>query len=143
MKTFIVLFLLVIGFFGFLFFNNGSIDGKKDQNIVKLEDIENVQNIEKRGDIITEMPVAEEAPTAIPEDQTFETIKNILKEASNRKYTPDITLNTYISSYLYTEESKERFKQAICSSFNISFEEFDRSFKKNKMVWDWVNQLRE
>jgi ABC-type transport system involved in multi-copper enzyme maturation permease subunit len=144
MKTFIVLFLLIIGFFSFLFFNNPP-NGKTKKQIVKLEDIEKIENNnnDNSKEIITDTSLSDEAPTAIPEDQTFETIKNILKKATNQKYTSNITLNTDINSYLYTRESKDKFKNEICSAFNLSSEEFDKSFKKNKIVWDWVNQLRE
>jgi predicted RND superfamily exporter protein len=144
MKTFIVLFLLVIGFFGYLFFNSDKSDKKTAQTITKLEDFEKIESVEKSS--LNSNPlssVSDEAPTSIPEDQTFETVKSILKKASNRKYSSDITLNSYINSYLYTTESKEKFKNEICSAFNLSSEEFDKSFKKNKIVWDWVNQLRE
>jgi len=140
MKTFIVLFLLVIGFFSFLFFNDNSTKSKNEKEIVKLEDIEKIEN---KNIITNDTPISDEAPIAIPEDQTFETIKTILKKAANRKYSSDITLNTNINTYLYSAKSKEKFKENICSAFNLSSEEFDKRSKKNKIVWDWVNQLRE
>lgn len=143
MKTFIVLFLLVLGFFSFLFLNSSTETSKTDKQIVKLEDIEKMDSSQNKKQIIEESTLPNEAPTAIPEDQTFETIKNILKNVTNRKYTSNITLNTDVNSYLDTTESKEKFKEKICSAFNLSSEDFDKNFTKNKILWDWINQLKD
>jgi hypothetical protein len=108
-----------------------------------LEDIEKVEKIETEHEIKEYTTLSKEAPQSIPEDQTFDTIKNILKEASGRNYSSNITLNTRIDSYLYTEDKRIQFKSAISSAFNISYDEVDKLYKKNKLVWDWVNEFRD
>ena len=147
MKTFIFIFILVIGFFFYLFTNTDSYQtinsNQSSQNSNILEDIEKQNNIEIEQEVSEYTSLSNEEPTAIPEDQTFDTIKNILKESSGRQYAPNITLNTRINSYLYTLNSREQFKQGISSAFNLSYDEVDKKYRKNKIVWDWVNQLKD
>ncbi len=144
MKTFIFIFILVVGFFFYLFSDS---DGTPEKQLTEpiaynLEDLEQ-NSSEPILEVKKEAVPFNEIPVAIPEDQTFDTIKNILKEASGREYAPDITLNTRINSYLYSVQAKEQFKQGISSSFNLSYDDVDKKFKEYKLVWDWVNQLKE
>ena len=141
MKTFIFIFILVVGFFYYLFTGQGNYETTINGNT--LENIEKQTNIENNQEIIDYTSRSEEAPTEIPEDQTFDTIKSILKEASGRQYASNITLNTRINSYLYTINAKEQFKQGISSAFNLSYDEVEKQFKENKLVWDWVNKLKD
>ncbi len=144
MKTFIFIFILVVGFFFYLFSDSDGIPEKKltEPIAYNLEDLEQ-NSSEPILEVKKEAVPFNEIPVAIPEDQTFDTIKNILKEASGREYAPDITLNTRINSYLYSVQAKEQFKQGISSSFNLSYDDVDKKFKEYKLVWDWVNQLKE
>ncbi len=142
MKTFIFIFIVVIGFFYYLFTSQSNY-GTTLINSNTLEDIEKQTSIEANQEIIEYTSSSEEAPTEIPEDQTFDTIKSILKEASGREYASNITLNTRINSYLYTLNSREQFKQSIASAFNLSYDEVENQFKENKLVWDWVNKLKD
>ena len=141
MKTFIFIFIVVVGFFYYLFTNTNSYENYTNAN--SLEELEKQNNIETDQEISEYTSRSSEAPTEIPEDQTFDTIKNILKEASGRQYVTNITLNTRISSYLYTVDSKEQFKQGIASAFNLNYDEVQKQFKENKLVWDWVNKLQD
>lgn len=141
MKTFIFIFILVAGFFYYLFTNNNSYESTTNSNL--LEDLERQNNIDTDQEISEYTSHSSEAPTEIPEDQTFDTIKNILKEASGHKYASNITLNSRITSYLYTLNSQEQFKQNISSSFNLTYDEVEKKFKENKLVWDWVNDLQD
>ncbi len=101
MKTFIFIFILVVGFFFYLFSDSDGIHEKKltEPIAYNLEDLEQ-NSSEPTLEVKKEAVPFNEIPVAIPEDQTFDTIKNILKEASGREYAPDITLNTRINSYL-------------------------------------------
>lgn len=141
MKTFIVIFILVIGFFYYLFFTteNSKTTEKVNTPAYTLETLE-MQNNKESESFISHMT---ELPVAIPEDQTFDMIKNILKEASGRTYAPNITLNTRINSYLYTIEAKEHFKQELAKAFNLNYDDIDKAYQKNILVWDWVNQFKE
>ncbi|HIP02861.1 MAG TPA: hypothetical protein EYG75_05040 [Campylobacterales bacterium] len=146
MKTFIFIFIVVLGFFFYLFTNSDKTmtQQTKERSSYALEDIETKKSIQIDQEIIKEeTTIQNEAPIAIPEDQTFDTIKNILKEVSGKEYAPEITLNTRINSYLYTVDAKKKFKQSIASSFNLSYDEVEKGLKDNKLVWDWVNQLKE
>ena len=138
MKTFIVALLLIGGFFYYLFVENASTTKLSPDT---LEDIETEKQKEAR-EVQEYTTLSKEAPTAIPEDQTFDTIKKILKEVSGRTYTENITLTTRINSYLYTQEKREQFKLSISSAFNISYDKVEQMYKKDKLVWDWVNEFR-
>ena len=142
MKTFILLFVLVGWFFYYLFFDK-SINHTYETHENSLEEIEKQNNIETEHEVKEYANLSKEAPSAIPEDQTFDTIKNILKEVSGRIHTSNITLTTRVTSYLYTLNKREEFKQRMASAFNLSYEKVDKMFQKNRLVWDWVNELKE
>jgi regulatory protein YycI of two-component signal transduction system YycFG len=141
MKTFIFLLLIISYFFYYLFFEKSSTYTNYNQN--SLEDIEKQNNIDTDHEVKEYANLSKEAPSAIPEEQTFDTIKNILKEVSGRIHTSNITLNTRVTTYLYTLNKREEFKQKIASAFNLSYDKVDKMFQKNKLVWDWVNELKE
>ncbi len=145
MKTFIFIFILVIGFFFFLFSNSNTSQMKHSTQtaVNTLEDIEQQNNTQIDKSLKEYTLHAIPKPTAIPEDQTFDTIKNILKKSSGREYAPEITLTTRINSYLYTLKAKEEFKQQLALAFNLSYDDIDKVYKKNILVWDWVNQFKE
>ena len=143
MKTFIFFLILIIGFFFYLFSTDNSNSDTNQTLSNTLEEIEEKNNIQTQQEIQEYTSLLKEEPKAIPEEQTFDTIQNIIKEARGSSYTQNITLNSRISSLLYTVDSKEKFKQGISSAFNLSYEKVDELYKKNKLVWDWVNQFKE
>jgi hypothetical protein len=145
MKTFIFIFILVVGFFFYLFTNsdNAKTNASSKSITYNLEEIEQTSNIKTEQEVKESTSLSKEEPIAIPEDQTFDTIKNILKEASGREYGSEITLNTQINAYLYTVNAKEKFKQSLSSRFNLSHDKIEQMSKKNRLVWDWVNDLKE
>ncbi len=142
MKLFIFILILVGAFFYYLFFSD-SINHKFENNSTALEDFEKDYNLKTENEIKEYTSLSNQIPDSIPEDQTFETIKNLLVKASGRTYSSNITLNTKIRSYLYTINAREEFKQGISSAFNLSYDEVDKKFRENKLVWDWVNQLKD
>jgi hypothetical protein len=142
MKIFILLLILVIAFFYYLFFSD-TVNHTSSKSGTSLENIEKEYNQKIDNEVKEYTSLSTQIPTAIPEEQTFDTVKSILKESSGRQYAPNITLNTRINSYLYTINSREDFKQKISSAFNLTYDDVDKSYKKNKLVWDWVNQLKD
>ncbi len=140
MKTFIFILILVIGFFFFIF--SGESQNETKESITSLEMLEKQENIQTEHEIQEYTSHQKDAPKEIPQEQTFDTIKNIIKEAKQGNYMPTITLNTRIDSILYTLESKEQFKNSIASAFNLTYDQVDNLYKKNKLVWDWVNEFQ-
>jgi hypothetical protein len=141
-KTFIFILILVIGFFFFLF--SGKSQNKEgEENITSLEMLEKKATIETEHEVQKYTSLEKEAPKEIPQEQTFDTIKNIIKEARGDSYTPHITLNTRVSSLLYTANSKEQFKNSLASAFNLTYDQIDKLYKKNTLVWDWVNEFQD
>ncbi len=143
MKTFIFLLILVIGFFFFLFSGESQNREKVDDNITSLEMLENRENILSQHEVQEYTSLVKDAPKEIPQEQAFDTIKNIIKEAKKGTYMPNITLNTRIDSILYTLDSKEQFKNSIASAFNLTYDQVDKLYKENKLVWDWVNEFQD
>jgi len=145
MKTFIFLFIIVMGFFSFIFFYNDYKTEQEESEAMSssLEELEKTQNLEIQKEVEEYASLSKEEPTEIPEEQVFDTIKNILSDASDRTYTQNITLSTRIDSYLYTQTSKDDFKNGISAAFNIDFDKVEKLYEKNKLVWDWVNQFKE
>ena len=141
MKTFIFILILVIGFLFFLF--SGENQEKPDKSITSLEMLEKEENIQTEHEIQEYTSRQKDAPKEIPQEQTFDTIKNIIKDAKKSTYMPSITLNTRIDSILYTVDSKEQFKNSIASAFNLTYDQVDKLYKKNKLVWDWVNEFQD
>lgn len=146
MKTFFTLLVLIGGFFIFLFSPDAKAPSKQMPSVTQtssLEEIEKEENSDTQEEIQAYTALSNEAPTAIHESQTFDTIKNILVNASNKSYKPTITLNTRINTFLYTNASREAFKQGLASAFNMSYDEVSKVYEKNELVWDWVNQFKE
>ncbi len=145
MKTFIFLFIIVMGFFSFIFFyNDYKVEQEESEAILKsLEEIEKAENLETLKEVTEYTSLVNEEPTEIPQEQVFDTIKNILTDASDRIYTQNITLSTKIDSFLYTQASKNQFKEGVSTAFNINLDEVEKLYTKNRLVWDWVNQFKE
>ncbi len=142
MKTFIFILILIIGFFFFLFSGDNQ-NNKVQENTTSLEALEK-ENINKTEHEIQEYTSLEKnAPKEIPQEQTFDTIVNIIKQARGDSYTSNITLNTRVSSLLYTADAKEQFKNSLASAFNLTYDQVDKLYKKNTLVWDWVNELED
>lgn len=141
MKTFIFILILVIGFLFFLF--SGESQEKPDESITSLEMLEKQENIQTEHEIQEYTSHQKDAPKEIPQEQTFDTIKNIIKDAKKGTYMPSISLNTRIDSILYTLDSKEQFKNSIASAFNLTYDQVDKLYKENKLVWDWVNEFQD
>ncbi|MCH9814035.1 MAG: hypothetical protein K0U47_08855 [Epsilonproteobacteria bacterium] len=145
MKTFFTLLVLIIGFFIYLFFpkDNTQEVSTSSKEPISLEEVEKISNSENTQEIKSYLTLSKEAPTSIPEDQTFDMITTILQSSSTQNNKSDVTLNTQINTFLYTLESQEKFKQNIASTFNLSYDEVDTLYSKNKIVWDWVNTFKE
>ncbi len=144
MKTFIFILILIIGFFFFLFSGESqNKEEKGEENITSLEMLEKKATIQTEHEVQEYTTLQKEAPKEIPQEQTFDTIKNIIKEARGDSHAPHITLNTKVSSLLYTANSKEQFKNSLASAFNLTYDQVDKLYKKNTLVWDWVNEFQD
>ncbi len=144
MKTFLFFLILIIGFFFYLFSTESSKPEIKQLSSNTLEEIEKQSDIQIRQEVSSYTKLSDQIPpSAIPEEQVFDTIKNLLIKTSKTNYPKAITLSTKIDSLLYTQESKEEFKQNLAAAFNLNYDDVEKSFKKNKLVWDWVNQLKD
>ncbi len=145
MKTFIFLSIIVITLFSYiLFYDSYKREINKDPSYsLSLEEIESDQKRDIANEVEEYTHLLKDEPKEIPQEQVFDTIKNIIAKASKRSYTDHITLNTRVDSLLYTQEAKEEFKMGISTAFNISYDEVEKEFLKNRLVWDWVNKFKE
>ncbi len=146
MKTFIFFLVLIIGFFFYLFSTKNTEpqpDKITSNTLEELEELEEQSDIITRQEISSYTTLSKDIPRAIPEEQIFDTIKNLLLKASKIQYPKAITLSTKIDSFLQTPESKEEFRQNLAAAFNLNYDDVEKNFKKNKLVWDWVNQLKD
>ncbi len=143
MKTFIFFLVLIIGFFFYLFSTKNTEPQPDKITSSTLEELEEQSDIITRQEISSYTTLSKDVPKAIPEEQVFDTVKNLLLKASKIQYPKAITLNTKIDSFLQTTESKEEFRQNLAAAFNLNYDDVEKNFKKNKLVWDWVNQLKD
>ena len=160
MKTFIFLSILIVAIFSYIFlFQEPQGSEPRTKPAVTpvtptLESIEAVQEEQKPAAKPATAPKTVEtepstilSPTqerldAIPEDDTFERLKKILQSLRPHYRYRNITLNTPISWFLHTEKDKKAFIDAVATEFHLSDEAVEKGIQKNRILWDWVNQLR-
>ncbi len=156
MKTFIFLSILIVAIFSYIFlFQEPRGSEPRTKPAVTpvtptLESLEALQEAQKPATT----PKTEEtghsailSPTqerldAIPEDDTFDRLKTILQSLRPHYRYRNIALNTPLSWFLHTQEDKKAFIDAVATEFHLSHEAVEKGIQKNRILWDWVNQLR-
>ncbi len=144
MKIFFSILILIISVFFYIFSSSETIPVLED-----IEDFNNKVSISKEhtnsylDKKYIEYKADDTQLQSIPQEQTFDTIKKILNSSKSISYNKEIILNSKISSFINDSKHAQKFKNSIASSFNLSYEEVNKSYKQNKLVWDWVNQLKD
>ncbi len=163
MKTFIFLFLLLISFFVYLFVytpaekakkvnfsntsNSPTLDGieKKMKEMTTTQKDNTTQNQEYTisENLRKSIVYQEDIPKPISEHIAFDTLVEIIFQVNPNYPKESITLNTPMDSVLIKKADRDLFKEMVRSSFKLSDSKIDELMKKNKLLWDWVNTLRQ
>jgi hypothetical protein len=138
MKWFFTILILIIAIFFYIF----AVDKEEEKKVVTLDKIDDSLDYIEPLSIDKNRPTLnQETLKSIPQEQTFDTIKTIIEDIKGRKIS--ITLNSTVSSYIYSNDEKSRFKNELSKSFNIDLNQIEQSYNKNRLIWDWVNQLKD
>ncbi len=91
-------------------------------------------------DLKQKMPKPKKVPMNRPFNyEVFLQFKRVLQQSSSTYYAKrSIVLNSYISSILTSNHSRERFKELLMSDFGLDEMTIEEQYHKNKTVWDWV-----
>ncbi len=93
--------------------------------------------------IQTQQGTANGTLPSIQEDITFVRIKEIIQRVNPHYPQSLIALNTPVASLLPAQSQKEAFEEEIASHFNINIAQVKHYMSKNRLLWDWVNMLRQ
>jgi hypothetical protein len=138
MKWFFTILILIIAIFFYIF----AVDKEEEKKLITLDKIDDSLDYIEPLSIDKNRPTLnQETLKSIPQEQTFDTIKTIIEDIKGRKIS--ITLNSTVSSYIYSNDEKSRFKNELSKSFNIDLNQIEQSYNKNRLIWDWVNQLKD
>ena len=160
MKTFIFLSILIIGIFVYIFgYQNRAVQAHHAAQTTTADATPTLEHIEREAQAVTSAapsPVTEKTAAShelssltqrqklapIQEDDTFDRLKNILQTVRPNYRYANITLNTPMSLFLRSEQERNAFSEAIASEFHLDYNQVEKGIQKNRILWDWVNQLR-